>query len=100
MAGRGLTVLHAIPVNLVGGGLLLINLITVLRFRADKRAAINGTWRVPESSLLGLAVLGGTPGAFLARRLFRHKTRKEPFTTILQVIAVMQVGGIAGWMLI
>lgn len=80
----------------IAGALVLVNLLTVLRFWLDKRAAVNRTWRTPEASLLGLALIGGTPGAFLARHLFRHKTRKEPFSTILQVIAVIQVGAIAG----
>ena len=39
-----------------------------------------------------LAVIGGSPGAFAARHLFRHKTRKEPFSTRLMVIAAMQAG--------
>jgi uncharacterized membrane protein YsdA (DUF1294 family) len=37
------------------------------------------------------------PGAFLKRHLFRHKTRKEPFSTYLQVILVLQIGVIIGW---
>ena len=35
--------------------LLLVNLVTLLRFREDKRRAVAGAWRVPESTLLGLA---------------------------------------------
>jgi uncharacterized membrane protein YsdA (DUF1294 family) len=37
-------------------------------------------------------VIGGSPGALLARKLFRHKTRKEPFSTQLQVIIALQAG--------
>jgi uncharacterized membrane protein YsdA (DUF1294 family) len=79
--------------------LVAINLWTVFRFWQDKRRARGDVRRTPESTLLGLAVLGGTPGAFAARALFRHKTRKQPFSTILWVIAGTQVGVAFGlWM--
>ncbi len=55
---------------------------------------------MPEADLLKLALIGGTPGAFLARHMFRHKTRKEPFSTYLQLIAVIQLGGLIGFWLI
>lgn len=73
-------------------GLLAINLWTALAFWHDKRCAMRGLRRTPEARLLGLALIGGTPAAFLARHLFRHKTRKEPFSTYLHVIAVVQTG--------
>lgn len=72
--------------------LLAINAWTMLRFWQDKRYAIAGARRIPEANLLGMAFVGGSPGAFAARHLFRHKTRKEPFSTQLMVIAAMQVG--------
>ncbi len=55
--------------------LLGINLWTTLRFRDDKSRAAAGARRIPEAGLLGLAILGGSPGPFAARRLFRHKTQ-------------------------
>lgn len=76
--------------------LLAINLWTVLRFWQDKARARAGERRVPEADLLGLALIGGTPGAYLARRLFRHKTRKQPFNTYLRLIALLQIGLIVG----
>ncbi|MGV3771229.1 MAG: DUF1294 domain-containing protein [Sphingobium phenoxybenzoativorans] len=81
----------------VGGALLVINLFTVLSFWDDKARAVAGYRRISEANLLLLAVIGGTPGAFLARHLFRHKTRKQPFSTILFVIAVVQLGLLVGW---
>jgi uncharacterized membrane protein YsdA (DUF1294 family) len=46
--------------------------------------------RIAESTLLTLALLGGTPGTYAGRALFRHKTRKQPFSRRLHTIAVVQ----------
>jgi uncharacterized membrane protein YsdA (DUF1294 family) len=79
-------------------------LVTVLAFRADKdrarrhRAQQRGPApprRIPERDLLLLALLGGTPGAYLARRAFRHKTRKQPFSSKLHGIALLQLAGLS-----
>lgn len=79
--------------------IVAINGWTVWRFGDDKRRAVAGARRVPESALLSLAMIGGTPGAFAARRLFRHKTRKEPFSTRLMLIAAIQAGASLGLLL-
>jgi uncharacterized membrane protein YsdA (DUF1294 family) len=79
--------------------LVMINLWTMIAFWEDKQCAIAGRRRTPEATLLNLAAIGGSPGAFLARHLFRHKTRKEPFSTCLQVIAVIQAGLLIGFFL-
>ena len=60
-------------------------------FGIDKAKAEAGAWRVAESTLLVLALLGGTLGAYAGRALFRHKTRKQPFGANLLAIAVLQV---------
>jgi uncharacterized membrane protein YsdA (DUF1294 family) len=80
--------------------LLAINSIAFLAFWWDKRLARAGAWRIRESTLLWLAVLGGTLGAVSAQHLFRHKTRKEPFRTMLYSIAFLQVAGVAVWLLV
>jgi uncharacterized membrane protein YsdA (DUF1294 family) len=76
--------------------LILVNLWTVLRFWQDKERAKAGERRIPEGDLLGLALIGGSPGALLARQLFRHKTRKEPFSTQLLAIVAVQTGAAIG----
>lgn len=76
--------------------LLLINLWTMLAFWRDKRRAIAGERRFSEADLLVLALAGGSPGALLARRLFRHKTRKQPFSTHLFLIVAIQAGAAIG----
>ena len=79
-----------------GLSLVLINAFTVLRFWQDKQRAIAGERRIAESDLLALAAFGGSPAALLARRLFRHKTRKQPLSTKLFVIVALQLGAIIG----
>lgn len=76
--------------------LTAINGITFLVFRSDKRAAIEGRRRVPEATLLQLALIGGSIGAVSAQQILRHKTRKQPFVTWLTVIVGLQIGVGAG----
>jgi uncharacterized membrane protein YsdA (DUF1294 family) len=69
----------------------VLNLATFVIFGLDKAAAADRRPRVPERALLTLAALGGSPGALLARPVFRHKTRKQPFSTWLTLIVFLQV---------
>jgi uncharacterized membrane protein YsdA (DUF1294 family) len=76
--------------------LLVVNLWTMLTFWRDKQRAVAGARRIAEADLLMLALFGGSPGAILARRMFRHKTRKQPFSTWLFTIVAIQVGALIG----
>ncbi len=78
------------------GGLAVVNILAIIGFRDDKQRAIEGKRRIPEADLLSLALLGGSPGALLARKLFRHKTRKESFSMKLFVIVALQLGALIG----
>ena len=79
-----------------------INLLTLVLFALDKHRARRGRWRISERSLLLFCLLGGTPGAYWARKKLRHKTRKQPFSTRLHMIVVMQAfAGLAGvWIIL
>jgi uncharacterized membrane protein YsdA (DUF1294 family) len=68
-----------------------INIVTIGLFWLDKQAAIKGQSRIAEKTLLLFALMGGTPGAFYAQQRFRHKTQKEPFRSILKLIAGLQM---------
>lgn len=63
-------------------------------FWFDKTQARNGDWRVRERTLLAVALFGGL-GAWMGRRLLRHKTRKEPFRTLLGVVVVVHLAAVA-----
>ncbi len=71
--------------------LLVINLVIIALYGADKRRARKGSWRISERALLLLALLGGALGAFVGMRLFHHKTRKLAFRIIVPVLMVIQV---------
>lgn len=78
---------------------LCLNGWTMLRFWQDKQRAIAKRRRIPEADLLGLALIGGSPGALLARHLFRHKTSKQPFSARLFVIVAMQSAALIGYVI-
>jgi uncharacterized membrane protein YsdA (DUF1294 family) len=79
--------------------LLLLNLIAWAAFRIDKRRAERGRRRIRESTLLGLAALGGGPGALVAmyghRR--RHKVAKLRFATVVWLAALAQLA-LGAWL--
>ena len=62
--------------------------VAFLMYGADKSAAEQGRWRTSESTLHTIALAGGWPGALVARRVFRHKTTKQPFRTIFWVTVI------------
>ena len=85
---------------LILAALLLANLIAFTLFGMDKRRARMGLRRLSERTLLLWALAGGTPGAFLGRHVFRHKTRKQPFSALLWLIAAAQAAGMTVWALL
>lgn len=76
--------------------LLCINSITFIIFAFDKHAAKRQGWRVPERTLHSFALIGGTPAAFLAQKLWRHKTRKSSFKAFFWLIFLLQALVVAG----
>jgi len=55
------------------------SLLTFLVYALDTYAALHGRWRVSENTLQALALAGGWPGALVAQRWLRHKSRKMSF---------------------
>lgn len=80
------------------------SLLTFFAYRYDKRQAEIAEWRVPEATLQGLALVGGWPGAFLAQRIFRHKTAKLSFQFTFWLIVVLYqyiaIDSLLGWRLL
>ena len=71
--------------------LLIINALGLLIMLADKEKAKKHRWRIPESTLLTVAALGGSIGCYAGMRLFHHKTRKPKYYIGVPVIFAVQV---------
>lgn len=71
--------------------LVLVNAAAFLLMLADKQKASRGAWRIPEATLIGFALLGGSLGAIAGMHLFRHKTRHKKFSIGLPVILAVQI---------
>ncbi|MBS6195647.1 MAG: DUF1294 domain-containing protein [Clostridiales bacterium] len=82
-----LLLLYLASVNLAGLGL----------FGLDKYRAVKNKWRIRESTLFLLALLGGSPGCLVGMYLFHHKTRHKKFTIGIPLILVLELvlGGLA-----
>lgn len=74
---------------------LLINVLTIVIYGADKMAARKGMHRVPEATLLVFGLTGGWPGAIVGQQLFRHKTQKQPFKTYFFLSIVVSIAVMA-----
>jgi uncharacterized membrane protein YsdA (DUF1294 family) len=70
--------------------LAAVNLVTLGYYGFDKSRSRRSGRRVPEKVLHGLALAGGSPGAYAAMRLFRHKTIKGRFRLVFWAIVVLQ----------
>jgi len=74
--------------------LLFINIISFLAFAADKRKAIKHQWRIRESSLFLLAILGGGIGCLAGMLLFHHKTKHPSFSIGIPSILLIEIIGV------
>lgn len=71
--------------------LAIINLCAFVAFGIDKLKARRGAWRTPESTLLLLAVIGGSFGAFLGMKVWRHKTQHKKFTILVPLLMAIHI---------
>ena len=72
-------------------GLLGANLATFLLWTHDKMQSKRRGWRVPENALHLMAACGGSPAAFLAMKVLRHKTLKRRFALLYSIVLVLQL---------
>jgi uncharacterized membrane protein YsdA (DUF1294 family) len=80
------------------GAYVVLSVVTFVAYGLDKSAAEKGRWRTPESALHLLSLVGGWPGALAGQRVFRHKTRKQPFRTIFWATVIANSVALA-WLL-
>ena len=71
--------------------LIAINIITFFIYGIDKLKAKKGKWRIPESTLLLLAIIGGSIGAWLDIKVWHHKTLHKKFKYGIPLIVIAQI---------
>jgi uncharacterized membrane protein YsdA (DUF1294 family) len=68
----------------------VMNLVGFCMMGIDKRKAVNKLWRIPESTLFIIAIIGGSIGSIIGMRVFHHKTRKWYFAYGMPLILILQ----------
>ena len=71
--------------------LLVVNTLTFLLYGIDKYKAKKARWRISEATLLMMAVVGGSIGAWAGMRLWHHKTMHKKFKYGIPLIILLQV---------
>lgn len=71
--------------------LIIINALAFCFMLADKVKAKKGYWRISEATLMTLAALGGSLGAYFAMVLFRHKTKRPKFRLGLPALIALHI---------
>ena len=79
--------------------LVTINVATFFVYGIDKWKAKQSMWRVRETALISLAILGGSIGAWLGMRAWHHKTRHKKFRYGIPLIIIIQVAAVVWIML-
>ena len=78
--------------------LLAVNAVTFIVYGIDKYKAKHAKWRISEATLLLLAVLGGSVGAWCGMKVWHHKTMHKKFKYGVPVILLLQVA-LAVWII-
>jgi uncharacterized membrane protein YsdA (DUF1294 family)/cold shock CspA family protein len=71
------------------GSYMFMSVLTLMIYGADKKHALLNRWRVPESYMHLLELLGGWPGALLAQTSYRHKVKKPAYQRIFWGIVIL-----------
>ena len=79
----------------VFGYIVLVNLVAFCMYGIDKRKAVKDRYRISENALLGVALIGGSIGAWAAMKVFRHKTQKWKFKLLVPLFFLLQVAAVA-----
>ena len=85
-SGKGIEMM-----NIILGYLLAVNITSFLLYGIDKYKAKKGRWRISEATLLLMAVIGGSIGAWGGMRIWHHKTMHKKFKYGIPVIIILQI---------
>ena len=76
-------------------GILILNVVTFFVYGIDKFKAKKSLWRIPESTLLILAAVGGSVGAYLGMKVWHHKTLHKKFSLGVPAILLLHLALLA-----
>jgi uncharacterized membrane protein YsdA (DUF1294 family)/cold shock CspA family protein len=93
----GLIFFNRLPIIILGSYIFL-SVIAFALYAKDKSAAQSGKWRTSESTLHLFSLIGGWPGAMLARSNLRHKSIKGSFRVVFWMTVIVNCG-VLGWLL-
>lgn len=75
--------------------LLIVNAVGFFLMLADKHRAKKNLWRIPEKTLMTVALVGGSIGSYAGMKVFRHKTKHPKFYIGIPVILAVQIMAVA-----
>lgn len=78
---------------IITGIYIVMSLIAFATYAIDKSAAQKNHWRIKESTLHLLSLIGGWPGAFFAQKKLRHKSSKKEFKRVYWVTIILNLSG-------
>jgi uncharacterized membrane protein YsdA (DUF1294 family) len=88
LAARGMLPVGILMLYLAASG------ASVIAYGVDKSAAQSGRWRIAETTLHVLGLIGGWPGALIAQRMFHHKSRKASFQAVFLATVALNCGAL------
>jgi len=77
--------------NIVIAYLVVINVVAFMTYGIDKLKAKRSQWRISEATLIALAVIGGSIGAWLGMMVWHHKTLHKKFRYGIPLILIAQI---------
>ena len=80
-----------IVISIIVGYFIVLNLIGFALMGIDKRRAVKKLWRIPESTLFIIALIGGSIGSIIGMRVFHHKTKHWYFVYGMPAILFLQI---------
>lgn len=77
--------------DIITGYLITVNIVSFILYGVDKYKAKRGKWRISEATLLAMAIIGGSIGAWTGMKVWHHKTMHKKFTIGVSLVFALQV---------
>ena len=80
-----------VVIGIIAAYLLIMNIIGFALMGIDKRRSVKRLWRISESTLFVVAIIGGSLGSIIGMRVFHHKTKHWYFVYGMPAILIIEV---------